>query len=54
MNDATVLSLRTEPTHGVCYVYWETRAEPGWEEQLYPDGGGDHEAAEGLESQTTE
>jgi hypothetical protein len=32
-------------------VYWETRAEPGWEEQLYPDA----EAAEqGVESQTTE
>jgi hypothetical protein len=36
-------------------VYWETRAEPGWEEQLYPDAEADSEAdAVGVEGQTTE
>jgi hypothetical protein len=32
-------------------VNWETRREPGWEEQLYPDA---EEPADGVEEPTTE
>ena len=53
MNYATVLGPRGERTYRVSYVYWETRAEPGWEEQLYPDADSEADAA-GVEGQTTE
>jgi len=45
------LDLRDVRRYRVNYMYWETRADPGWEEQLYPDAEATDESVEG---QTTE